>query len=582
MYPKRTFSETEQTHVKLEIAHLLNIGAIKECSFVKNQYVSDIFLVPKKDGGYRFILNLKKLNKFVKSDHFKMEDIRTATRLINKNSFMVNLDLKEAYFLLSIYEGHRKYLRFHFNKTLYEFTCLPFGLSSAPYIFTKILQPATALLRSTGLLSVRYLDDYLCIANSYEECLTNVNRTIECLTKLGFVINYKKSNLIPSKSCKFLGFIINSDKMTLELPEQKKRNILKRIENISTHKVIQIRDFARFLGNLTAACPAISYGWVYTKTFERAKYLALIENGDDYDAMMSIPNSFYGDLQWWKNNILLSYNPIRRGKYVMEIFSDASTTGWGAACNGERANGLWSAEEQTNHINYLELLAVYFGLRSFANDKNDCEILLRVDNTTAISYVNRMGGVQYPHLTNVSKKIWQWCETRNIFIFASYVRSSHNVEADCESRRINIDTEWELCSQSFLKIVTRFGQPDIDLFASRINAKCERYVSWRRDPYAYNIDAFTLDWHPFFFYAFPPFAMILKILNKIVNDGATGILVVPFWPSQAWYPLFRSLCIGETITFPPNKQLLSSVFRTTHPLHHHLSLVASIVCGKPS
>lgn len=140
--------------------------AIQKCTFESGQYVSDIFLVPKSDGRSRFILNLKQLYQFVFSEHFKMEDIRTASRLLNTDCFMVNIDLKEAYFLLAIHPPHRKYLRFCFDGTLYEFTCLPFGLFSA-FVFTKIMPPIISSLRSKGFLSVRYLDDILCIGSTY-------------------------------------------------------------------------------------------------------------------------------------------------------------------------------------------------------------------------------------------------------------------------------------------------------------------------------------------------------------------------------------------------------------------------------
>lgn len=129
--------------------------------------------------------------------------------------------------------------------------------------------------------------------------------------------------------------------------------------------------------------------------------------------------------------------------------------------------------------------------------------------------------------------------------------------------------------------MTKFGNPEIDLFATRINTKCEQYVSWKRDPYAFNIDAFTISWHDFFFYAFPPFSLILKVLQKIKTDDATGILVVPYWPAQPWFPVFMSLSIVEPIIFPPSKQLLSSAFSDAHPLHHHLTLVASVLSGEP-
>lgn len=77
--------------------------------------------------------------------------------------------------MINIETGHRKYLRFQFDRRLYQFTVLPFGLCTAPYVFTKILKPIVASLRSKGLKSVIYLDDCLLISESYSECVDNLN-----------------------------------------------------------------------------------------------------------------------------------------------------------------------------------------------------------------------------------------------------------------------------------------------------------------------------------------------------------------------------------------------------------------------
>lgn len=112
-------------------------------------------------------------------------------------------------------------------------------------------------------------------------------------------------------------------------------------------------------------------------------------------------------------------------------------------------------------------------MKVFAKNFCDCQILLRIDNTTAISYVNRMGGLRFPHLNSLSKSLWQFCEERNIFVFASYVSSQDNKIADAESRRQHPDTESDVV---FNIIVIQLGVPDIDLFASRTNNKCHRYM----------------------------------------------------------------------------------------------------------
>ncbi|CAH2105277.1 unnamed protein product [Euphydryas editha] len=171
----------------------------------------------------------------------------------------------------------------------------------------------------------------------------------------------------------------------------------------------------------------------------------------------------------------------------------------------------------------------FFGLQIFAKYLRDCEILLRIDNTTAIAYINKMGGIQFPHLTAMSRTIWQWCEERRLRLFASYISSSDNSVADAESRRVHADVEWELSHWAFQSICQQFNKPEIDLFASRLNKKCSTFVSWQSDPEAFAVDAFTLHWNRYYFYAFPPFCLILKVLQKVITDKAKGIIVVPQW-----------------------------------------------------
>lgn len=80
----------------------------------------------------------------------------------------------------------------------------------------------------------------------------------------------------------------------------------------------------------------------------------------------------------------------------------------------------------------------------------------------------------------------------------------------------------------FNKIKDSFDPFDVDLFSSSINAKCPRFVSWLPDPSAYAIDAFSLDWSAFYFYAFLPFILILRVLRKLIADKAEGVVVVPW------------------------------------------------------
>lgn len=166
---------------------------------------------------------------------------------------------------------------------------------------------------------------------------------------------------------------------------------------------------------------------------------------------------------------------------------------------------------------------------------------------------------------------------------ASYIPSKVNVEADRASRQVNLDTEWELSGTSFQKVLRYFGPFSIDLFASRINKKCSRFYSRYPDPDAELVDAFTFSWRDEKFYAFPPFALILPALRKIINDEASGVLVVPYWPAQPWYPLFTSLLCQPPLIFEPKINLLQSPFRQqNHPLASKLSIMVGRLSGRLS
>lgn len=152
---------------------------------------------------------------------------------------------------------------------------------------------------------------------------------------------------------------------------------------------------------------------------------------------------------WWLSHIRTSVSNIKCGNYALEIFSDSSLTVWGCSCGKEKAAGLWNERDRLQHINYLELNAAFLALKTFTSNIKNCEILLRIDNTTAISYINRMGGVQYPHLNWAARNIWKYCERKNLFVFASYIKSSQNVIADAESRKLHSDIECELSDKYF-------------------------------------------------------------------------------------------------------------------------------------
>ncbi|KAJ8914652.1 hypothetical protein NQ315_017349 [Exocentrus adspersus] len=239
--------------------------------------------------------------------------------------------------------------------------------------------------------------------------------------------------------------------MSIRLPLNKIDKLQSEIHHMANRKQCKIRDFAKFVGQLVAAAPAVKYGWLYIKQFEREKQLHLSKNNFNYDATMLIHPKLKDDLNWWALNSKVSLQHFGPKTFHIEIYSDASTTGWGGFAMNQKTHGFWSTEESQLHINILEMKAAYYCLRSFTKDMENINILLRVDNITAISCINRMGSVRFPSLNAAARQIWQYCENKNIHVFASYIQSKSNIIADQQSRIQSTESEYELSKMAYTK-----------------------------------------------------------------------------------------------------------------------------------
>ena len=167
--------------------------------YSKHAFYHRMFLVEKKNGGYRPVLDLSPLNTFIETTHFKMENLATLKSLINPGDYMINIDLTDAYLSVPIHQESQKFLRFIWQNKAYQFKAMPFGLNVAPRVFTKLLKPVVAWLRGQGIRLIVYLDDILIMASSVELVKQHKQITIRLLESLGFLINYDKSMLIPTQ-----------------------------------------------------------------------------------------------------------------------------------------------------------------------------------------------------------------------------------------------------------------------------------------------------------------------------------------------------------------------------------------------
>ena len=284
---------------------------------------------------------------------------------------MTNIDLKDAYLSVPVHQSSQKFLRFIWEDTCYQFKALPFGLCSAPRIFTKLMKPIAAFLRRKSIRVLIYLDDFLLLAATKEEAVKNTHLLITLLQSLGFIINFKKSSLTPSQVITFLGFKIDSTSMMLSLPAEKINKILDCAHRLLAPQRITLRNLASLIGLLEASRPAIWRAPLHFRHLQCDLIWGLQMNRETYDALITLSTSARGELAWWlENTRSTNGSPVHLPPPDMLITTDASMKGWGAVHHSLETNGRWSQQESLQHINYLELKAAFLALKTFLKDRS--------------------------------------------------------------------------------------------------------------------------------------------------------------------------------------------------------------------
>jgi hypothetical protein len=489
------FTAAEAAFVENELAKLLAKQIVVECSRSPGDFISNIFLRPKKDGSHRVILNLKRLNEELYYHHFKMESLNSALNLLRLGCFMCSIDLKDAYYTVPIDQKYVKYLKFEYGGKIYKFTCMPNGLSSAPRIFTMLSKPVFSYLRKQGFHNTVYIDDSLLIGYSLSDCQRNVKATVDAVRHAGFIIHPEKSVFNPTQDIQYLGFMICSTDMKVRLTKDKASEIKQRCLKLLSKQTPTIQEVAEVVGKMVAALPGVKNGDMHYRLLDIDKIAALKIAKGNFDARMNISTGAKSDLKWWIKNVEISQKPISCGNPDIILQSDASNSGWGGNVlhNQRLTGGHWSWHENDLHINVKELLAAKFVLQSYCKSVTNVHVQIQVDNTTTAAYINKQGGKK-ASCNRVAREMWTWAIDRNIHLSTSYILCALNVSADTASRVLHDNMEWQLDRAVFRSLISIWQCPEIDLFASRLNHMVHRYVSWQPDPKAFAIDAFSISW----------------------------------------------------------------------------------------
>ena len=376
------------------------------------------------------------------------------------------------------------------------------------------------------------------MAATPELCLEHTQLTWQLLTDLGFLGNLKKSVLTPKQQAEYLGVHCRFHRNEIVFNGRKTVKIKTRSRDAAEIKPSG-KDIGKLLGllpvNSSSHCSGSSPFQKFIGRYDKGlKRLKGGGGGQGYQSIVCLSPEAKKELEWWRD-----YLKMNNGKSILPpeeqdtIFSDASKQGWGVHLNLAKIGGQWNWEEKLkSHINWLELKAAFLALQAFLPQLKHQHVQIGIENKTAMTYINKLGGTRSHRLTSLALEMWNFAADRNLTLSAVYVPGEENQIADKKSRVFQDSLEGMLHPAVFQALQKEVGCFSIDLFATQVNHQVPAFVSWRPEPGAVATDAFNVKWDFQLAYLFPPFCMIKRCLRKIQQDQAHCVLITPVWKSS--------------------------------------------------
>ncbi|KAI5103666.1 hypothetical protein C0J45_7247 [Silurus meridionalis] len=412
------------------------------------QLYSRYFLVLKKGGSLHPILDLRVLNKHLRKYNFRMLSHGSLIRSIKQNDWFCSIDLSDAFFHISIYPPHMKFLRFAYQGVCYEFTVLPFGLALSPRTFCLCAEAGLAPLRSAGFRILTYIDDWLIIADSREKVIQNTACVLSHIAALGFRVNVNKSNFTPAQEVIFLGLELNSVTMRMRLSQKHISSFMNCLARFREGARIQYRTCLRLQGLMASVTHVLPLGLLRMRAYMKWILSLHLSPLRDLCRYVTVTCACMAALRHWRAAEFYAHGTLLGAIMLRKVVTtDASLTGWGATQEGRSVNGVWPNSLHSAQINYLELLTVLKALKHFLPRLQGHHVLVRCDNTTAVAHINRQGGMCSSKLSALAHKLLVWSTRHFLLLRATHVPGVLNRGADLLSRGNPLYGGWHLHPQ---------------------------------------------------------------------------------------------------------------------------------------
>lgn len=405
--------------------------------------VSSLGAVPKKDSDkYRLIHDCSRpigsaLNDFANNNKFSYQTLDSALEIISCDNYLAKIDLASAYRSVRIHPDEHELTGLswtfegHSNPTYMIDTRLPFGARLSPFIFNTLTQAVGDIMTARGHKVVIYLDDFLCIADTFQECLDTQTELWNLLRQLGFAINYKKMEG-PARSMVFLGIGINTEKMCLYLAQEKIDSLKEDLASFIDRRKVTKRMLQSVAGKLNWACRAIHGG----RTFLR-NILNLIKTLKFQNHNTRLTGPVKQDINWWLN-YLSEFNGMIKiidNRPCAPVTIDACNHAAGGVYGNSFFHLPWDRWEgaSNHHINAKEVLALEPAAFVWGRHWAGKKIYVHSDNTCAVATINKGNSTNAEVLSSLQRVFWLSIKY-NFRLHAVYYPGKSNVLADLASR----------------------------------------------------------------------------------------------------------------------------------------------------
>ena len=334
--PPRWCTRMPQDPVKLEILRdevksLLQKRAIEEVTkdHPRRGFFSRIFLVQKRSGGWRPVIDLSRLNQFVLCPHFKMETLNSIRQALQKGDWVTSLDLKDAYFHICVHHRSWRYLRFIFEGKMYQFRVLPFGLSVSPYVFTRVLKSVLSHVRRQGIRVHAYLDDWLQPSVSEALSWLHSKRLLRIILDLGFIPNWGKSELVPVQEFTFLGARFKLKQALIGPSQDNIVSLQQALTKLLGAKEASARQLYSILGQMESMASLLPLGKAFKRPLQWEFKERWCQGLALWDDKIPLGPWFCKAVSPWMDmEVIMAMSPLHHPSPQLHLFTDSSLEGW--------------------------------------------------------------------------------------------------------------------------------------------------------------------------------------------------------------------------------------------------------------